>query len=151
MDGRFLPEHPFFASPWWINFFENPGLAQFDHRIGAYVIALTACIVWWNGSRHQSSAAVRVSAHAILFLVLFQIALGIVTLLNQAPLPLSALHQLTALALLSAALWHAFELRSLATQQHARCAIIGATHYWWPARAMTRVCSKPPAPDRDRR
>jgi cytochrome c oxidase assembly protein subunit 15 len=111
MDGRVLPEHPFFASPCWINFFENPGLAQFDHRIGAYIVAIVAFIVWWNGSRHLSSTAVRMSAHAILFLLLFQIALGIETLLNQAPLVLSALHQLTALALFSAALWHAFETR----------------------------------------
>ena len=27
------------SQPWWINFFENPGLAQFDHRIGAYIVA----------------------------------------------------------------------------------------------------------------
>jgi len=39
-----------------------------------------------------------------------QIALGVATLLNQAPILLSALHQLTALALLSAALWQAFEV-----------------------------------------
>ncbi len=40
MDGRVFPENPFFSTPWWINFFENPGLAQFDHRIGAYIVAL---------------------------------------------------------------------------------------------------------------
>ena len=39
MNGRVLPEDPFFSQPWWINFFENPGLAQFDHRIGAYLVA----------------------------------------------------------------------------------------------------------------
>ena len=37
MNGQVFPEDPFFSSPWWINFFENPGLAQFDHRIGAYM------------------------------------------------------------------------------------------------------------------
>jgi cytochrome c oxidase assembly protein subunit 15 len=111
MDGRALPEHPFFAAPWWINFFENPGLAQFDHRVGAYIVAISALLVWWNGSRHQFSSAIRISAHAILFITTIQITLGIETLLNEAPLVLSALHQLTALALLSAALWHAFEVR----------------------------------------
>lgn len=111
MDGRFLPDDPFFALPWWVNFFENPGLAQFDHRIGAYIVAIVAFAVWWNGSRHVSSSAVRMSAQAILFLVILQISLGVETLLNQAPILLSAAHQLTALALLSAALWHAFEQR----------------------------------------
>jgi cytochrome c oxidase assembly protein subunit 15 len=111
MDGRVLPEHPFFASPWWINFFENPGLAQFDHRIGAYIVAALALVVWWNAARLRMKGAARVSAYAILLITTAQIALGIETLLNQAPILLSALHQLTALSLLSAALWHAFELR----------------------------------------
>ena len=109
MDGRFLPEHPFFASPWWINFFENAGLAQFDHRIGAYIVALAAIVVWSSAMRTRAIGLVRTSAWTVLIVTLTQIALGIVTLLNQAPILLSALHQLTALAFLSAALWHAFE------------------------------------------
>ncbi len=111
MDGRFLPEHPFFSAPWWINFFENPGLAQFDHRIGAYIVALAAIFLWWSAMRAKVTGLARTSAYAILIVTFVQIALGIATLLNQAPIPLSALHQLTALALLSAALWHAFECR----------------------------------------
>ena len=114
MDGRFLPEHPFFSAPWWINFFENPGLAQFDHRIGAYIVALSAIGMWWSAMRAKAAGPARTSAYAILIITFAQIPLGIATLLDQAPLLLSALHQLTALALLSAALWHAFEmLRSL--------------------------------------
>jgi cytochrome c oxidase assembly protein subunit 15 len=111
MDGRVFPEHPFFSAPWWINFFENPGLAQFDHRIGAYIVAFAAILVWWSAMRARITCLARTSAWAILILTFVQIALGIATLLNQAPILLSALHQLTALALLSAALWHAFELR----------------------------------------
>src|ERR1043166_107981 len=42
MDGRFFPEGAFSGHPWWINFFENPGLAQFDHRLGAYIVAIAA-------------------------------------------------------------------------------------------------------------
>jgi cytochrome c oxidase assembly protein subunit 15 len=112
MDGRALPEHPFFNSPWWINFFENPGLAQFDRRIGAYVVAIAAIFVWWSAIHARVTGLARASAWAILIITLVQIALGIETLLNEAPILLSALHQLTALALLSAALWHAFELHS---------------------------------------
>jgi len=113
MDGRFLPEHPFFSVPWWINFFENPGLAQFDHRIGAYIVALAAMFVWWSALLEKVTGLARTSAWAILIITFVQIALGIATLLNQAPILLSALHQLTALALLSAAVWHAFEVRNV--------------------------------------
>jgi cytochrome c oxidase assembly protein subunit 15 len=115
MDGRFLPENPFFSAPRWINFFENPGLAQFDHRLGAYVVALAAIVVWWSAMRTRPTGAARTSAYAILTITLMQIALGIATLLNQAPILLSALHQLTALALLSVAVWHAFEVRRVYT------------------------------------
>jgi heme a synthase len=118
MDGRFLPEHPFFAAPWWINFFENPGLAQFDHRIGAYIVALAAIFLWGSATRARVTGLARTSAWAILIVTFVQIALGIATLLNQAPILLSALHQLTALALLSAALWHAFEMGRSSRVKH---------------------------------
>jgi cytochrome c oxidase assembly protein subunit 15 len=114
MDGRFAPEAPFFAKPWWINFFENPGLAQFDHRIGAYVVALASIYVWFQGRR--APARVRMSANAVLVTTLAQVALGIVTLLAQAPLALAALHQLTAALLFCAAVWHAFETSRVAAR-----------------------------------
>jgi len=111
MDGRVFPEGAFSARPWWINFFENPGLAQFDHRLGAYIVAIAAIILWLSVRRARLAGRARLSADVILIATFAQIALGIVTLLNQAPILLSALHQTTALLLLSAALWHAFETR----------------------------------------
>ena len=110
MGGRVFPEGTFTSQPWWINFFENAGLAQFDHRIGAYAVALSALALWIAGWRANISGLVRMSANALIGIVTFQIVLGIVTLLNQAPLLLAALHQATAVALLSVALWHAYEL-----------------------------------------
>jgi cytochrome c oxidase assembly protein subunit 15 len=109
MDGRMFPEHPFFAAPWWINFFENPGLAQFDHRIVAYLVAAGAFALWWRG-RGLSGFAKR-SANAVLHITALQIALGIATLLLQVPVALAALHQVMAALLFCAAIWQAFELR----------------------------------------
>jgi cytochrome c oxidase assembly protein subunit 15 len=43
-------------------------------------------------------------------LTVFQVVLGIVTLVSQAPLGLAAAHQLTAAVLFCAAVWQAFEL-----------------------------------------
>lgn len=109
MDGRIFPEGAFFSQPWWINFFENPGLVQFDHRIGAYVVALAVMAIWYLGRRLAGPA--RKVQHILLALMALQIVLGILTLLHQAPISLSALHQITAAALFSAAVWHAFEMR----------------------------------------
>ncbi len=93
MDGRIFPEDPFFAQPWWINFTENAGLAQFDHRIGAYLV-LAGAIALWTASWRSGLA--RASANAVLGVTLFQVVLGVATLLNQVPVALAAMHQVTA-------------------------------------------------------
>lgn len=109
MNGRVFPEEPFFSKPWWINFFENPGLAQFDHRIGAYIVAGVAAFIFARGIRLSGYA--KKSAKLVAAITAFQIGLGIFTLLLQAPEALAAFHQVTAAILLCAAVWHAYELR----------------------------------------
>ncbi len=59
MNGRVFPEHPFFNHPWWSNFGEDAGLAQFDHRLGAYAVALLAFALWWAGRRSRNAAMAR--------------------------------------------------------------------------------------------
>jgi cytochrome c oxidase assembly protein subunit 15 len=112
MDGRVFPDGAFALQPWWSNFFENAALAQFDHRIVAYIVAAAVLAFWIGVRRTAESPALRTGSSAFLALVLLQVALGIITLLNQAPLLLAALHQATAVALLAAALWNAFEIKS---------------------------------------
>ena len=112
MDGRILPEDAFAQSPWWLNFFENPGTAQFDHRIGAYIVALAVFALWWRERSAGLSGYARRSGNALLHVMLFQLVLGIATLLLQAPEFLAAAHQLTAALLLCTVVWHAFELRT---------------------------------------
>jgi heme a synthase len=111
MNGGVFPEEPFFSRPRWINFFENPGLAQFDHRLGAYLVAAFAAFVYVRGIRQNGWA--RTSAKVLAGITVIQVILGIATVLLQAPEWLAAVHQVTAACLLSAAVWHAFELRRL--------------------------------------
>lgn len=110
MDGRVFPESPLFSSPWWLNFFENPGLAQFDHRLGAYLIALVVIALWVAGRRAKLDRLAQLSSNMLLIVMFLQIVLGIATLVSQVPLALAALHQATAVALFASAVWHAFEL-----------------------------------------
>lgn len=114
MNGRVFPEHPFFFPPWWINFFKNPGLAQFDHRIGAYIVAGFAVLIFVRGIKLTGYA--KKSAKLVAAITAFQVGLGIFTLLLQAPEALAALHQVTAATLLCAAVWHAYELRHYQSQ-----------------------------------
>jgi heme a synthase len=110
MNGHFAPEQPFFSAPWWINFFENPGLAQFDHRLVAYAVLATAIAIWFR-CRKVALRPVRASGTAVLHASLLQVALGIATLLLQAPIALAAMHQFVAVGVFSTALWHTFERR----------------------------------------
>jgi cytochrome c oxidase assembly protein subunit 15 len=109
MDGRIFPEGAFSHRPWWLNFFENPGLAQFDHRIGAYIVAGFAVWIFSHGVRLTGYA--KKSAKLVASITAIQIGLGIFTLVLQAPEGLAALHQVTAASLLCVAVWHAYELR----------------------------------------
>ena len=119
MNGSVFPQSPFFDHPWWKNFASNPGLAQFDHRIGAYLVAAAAFVLWLGGRKVKIDGPASASGHLLLAITGLQVALGIVTLLNQAPLPLAALHQATAVALYATAVWHAHSLRSPLTPRLA--------------------------------
>ncbi len=92
MDGGLLPDTYGVLSPFWRNFFENPAAAQFDHRIGAYLVfafaVLMAVTAWRSGT-----ASVRHAVGGILVLVSAQVLLGIWTLLAVTPVPLGIAHQ----------------------------------------------------------
>ena len=116
MNGRVFPEDAFFHAPWWINFFENEGLVQFNHRMVAYAVAAFAAVIYARGialGKQPDGTHARNSAKAVAILTILQVFLGIVTLVLVAPPLLAALHQLMAAFLLCAAIWHAYELKRL--------------------------------------
>ncbi len=102
MSGHWLPVDYDVLNPYWRNFIENPAAAQFNHRIGAYLVFACAIglagIAWRTGN-----AVVRRVGGVILLLVGAQVVLGIWTLLAVTPLPLGIAHQaLGAMVFLSA-------------------------------------------------
>jgi len=105
MNGQILPEEAFEMQPIWLNAFENPALAQFNHRVLGYLVLVLALVLLWRTAR-SSLAKVRAWGRRIAVLVLAQVALGIVTVMNAAPLWLALCHQALALVLF-AALIHA--------------------------------------------
>jgi heme a synthase len=104
MDGRFIPEGLWNASPWQVNLFENIMTVQFDHRMAAYVVAAwawaSAAWLWLSGNRAE-----RASATALALAVLAQFALGVWTLLAVAPISLALAHQAGALIVFGLAVW----------------------------------------------
>jgi cytochrome c oxidase assembly protein subunit 15 len=109
IDGAFLPSPTrlFSIAPLWRNFFENTLTVQFDHRMLAYTIWLSALLHLIDVTATVKKGRALTGAAALLIAVTLQAALGIWTLLMVAPLPLSLLHQATAMLVLTAATVHA--------------------------------------------
>lgn len=100
--------------PWWRNFFENPALAQFDHRVLA-TSTFVAVVAFWLAARRATDlpGRARRSLNWLLAAVVAQVALGIATLLTHVPIALGAAHQATAMLLLTSALLFLHSLRSV--------------------------------------
>jgi len=109
IDGAFVPDAArlWFISPAWRNLFENVLTVQFDHRMLAYAIWLVAMVHAndaWRAGREAAGALIVAGA------VTLQAALGIVTLLHQAPIPLALAHQVLAILVFTVAIMHAERL-----------------------------------------
>ena len=102
MDGGLVPNGYFIQSPVWRNIFENAAAIQFNHRVLAYII--TAVAIWMALSSRQMRHLQK-PVGVLLLLILWQVGLGIWTLLAVAPLNLSLLHQFSSILVFLAGLW----------------------------------------------
>ncbi|WP_289042109.1 heme A synthase [uncultured Aliiroseovarius sp.] len=96
MAGQFFPPDAFDLTPIWRNFFENAGLVQFMHRITGYLLVIFAVVVW-RVSRRSGNQMVRAGFTFATLMVLGQAVLGIVTVLQAAPLHVAITHQVGAI------------------------------------------------------
>jgi cytochrome c oxidase assembly protein subunit 15 len=103
MNGHFLPPESFMVDPWWLNFFTNMALVQFDHRLIAW--ALMGLIPWYAWRIWQESPAARTPAVVLTLWLAVQVTLGVATLLLQVPVALGATHQAGAMVLFGLLLW----------------------------------------------
>jgi len=97
MNGEFLPSESFDYEPFWTNFFENPALVQFNHRILGYIVLGVAVFAWLK-SRTSALVSVRMAFKWALFFIVGQMILGIATVLYAAPWHIAIMHQLGAVA-----------------------------------------------------
>jgi heme a synthase len=79
--GGVYPKDYASMHPFALNLVENRSTIQFNHRIGAYVIALATLALWWK-TRASGDPHVRFWGHVVGGLVVLQVALGVSTLLG---------------------------------------------------------------------
>ena len=98
MAGQVIPDGMFDYAPWWSNFFENPALVQFIHRLVGYLV-LAFAIVVWKRSRSSGNRKTRAAFNMMISMVLLQVGLGIATVMLAAPMHLALTHQAGAILL----------------------------------------------------
>ena len=98
MAGGFFPPQPFDIEPVWRNFFEDPGLVQFMHRMAGYLLFVFG-IVTWLRARKSANPDTRFRFNAVMAMMLVQVVLGIVTVLYVAQMHIAITHQIGAVVL----------------------------------------------------
>jgi cytochrome c oxidase assembly protein subunit 15 len=112
IDGGFIPSAArlFFDVPWWRNLFENTLTVQFEHRMVAYTLFVLAALHAVDAARSRINREVIGGALWLFGVVALQATLGILTLLNQAPMDLALAHQAVAIIVLTLAVFQAERL-----------------------------------------
>lgn len=113
MADRWIPEDLFVIEPAWRNFFENPTMVQFQHRILGMTTLTAICLYALNMRRMPITSRARLALNTLVAMSFVQVGLGISTLLLYVPVSLAAVHQSGSLALLSFAIWLATELKRM--------------------------------------
>jgi len=119
MQGQFLPDESFDIAPLWRNFFENPALVQFVHRMLGYLV-LAFGIVFVMRTGRSGHGATRNLGRWVGVAILAQVMAGIVTVMHGSPLEIAILHQAGALIVVALLVRTKFEIAYPAEQRIAR-------------------------------
>lgn len=103
IDGGFIPPVAslFFETPWWRNLFESTLTVQFEHRMVAYTLFALAVLHVVDVGLSRAGKAAMDGSLWLAGVIALQATLGILTLLNQAPMDLALCHQGVAIAVLT--------------------------------------------------
>ena len=103
MDGKIFPDGYFSGAPGLNDLFETAAASQFNHRLGAYLLAAAVAAFYVLARKTDMKAR----AQLLLVAVLAQVVLGIWTIVAATPIALGLAHQAGALIVLCCALYAA--------------------------------------------
>lgn len=110
MGDAWIPDQILAITPVWKNFFENAVTIQFQHRTLA-IVTLVMIVGFYFYMRLTASTGLKGAINMLLVVAAAQVMLGISTLLLGVPLLAAVLHQGTAILLLVAAIYTAFQIK----------------------------------------
>ena len=104
MGENYFPDDNLVANLFKLSSFNEPSLVQFIHRNLAYLIMIFYLFIFFKIYRNKLSEYFKIII-MIFFLLVFQITLGILTLLSGAQISISSLHQISSIFLISSSIY----------------------------------------------
>ena len=104
MHSSYFPNDSNFSDLFSMQFFETPSLVQFVHRNIAYFIFIIFLLTFYLINKNNNFFYMRKISILIFIILLFQIILGIITVLSGAQIAFASMHQLGSIILISASL-----------------------------------------------
>ena len=109
MKGSFFPDDSLYKDLLKFSILENSSLLQFVHRITAYVIFFIFTLITILIFKNKNLTYLRRSSMMVLFFLIFQIFLGVLTVLSGAEVLIASMHQIGSIILVSGTLILVFE------------------------------------------
>ena len=109
MNGSFFPDDSLYKDLFKFSILENSSLLQFVHRTTAYVIFFIFTLITILIFKNKNLTYLRRSSMMVLFFLIFQIFLGVLTVLSGAEILIASMHQIGSIILVSGTLILVFE------------------------------------------
>jgi len=109
MNGSFFPDDSLYKDLFKFSILENSSLLQFVHRATAYVIFFIFTLITILIFKNKNLTYLRRSSMMVLFFLIFQIFLGVLTVLSGAEILIASMHQIGSIILVSGTLILVFE------------------------------------------
>ena len=113
MQGQWIPDTLWIFEPLIRNFFENPVMLQFVHRIGAMIVFCALLYTSRYVFQKSVSKDVKIASVIMAALVLFQFVLGIATIVFHVPISLASFHQALAVLLWCSLIFLLFRTKAM--------------------------------------
>ena len=101
MGETIFPPEALEITPTWRNFFENLGLIQFNHRFLGTLSLILVFLTWLKARNLSKGSYLKMSINILLFFIILQYSLGIITLKLHVPIYLGVIHQFGSLIVLT--------------------------------------------------
>ena len=104
MNQSYFPDDSNLRDLFKLDSFETPSLVQFLHRNMAYLIFLLFCLIFLKVFKNKDLVYLRKNTLIVFLFLLFQIFLGVITIISGAQIFIASMHQIGSIFLISSSL-----------------------------------------------